>query len=97
MLLLLRRRERLEYFICESLFEGRRLLLGSSVHASETASKINTVNKYSLCDMFHLGNILVIVHIVSHASTLLYQLIGTASHLTSNLLRIYFFYTFIWC
>lgn len=53
MLLLLRRRERLRYFVSEFLFKGRRPLLGSSIHASETTHKINTVNiKYWLVDLF---------------------------------------------
>lgn len=46
MLLLLRRREQLRYFIFEFLLKGRKVFLGSSTHASDITNTGNL--KYSL-------------------------------------------------
>ena len=44
MLLLLRRREQLRYFLSEFLFKGLRPVLGSSVNASKSSYKTNIGN-----------------------------------------------------
>lgn len=67
-LLLLRRSEQLRYFISEFFFRGRRPLLGSSIHVSETPNKIKhyfmnikwilSATKVRACDCVWLGVLL---------------------------------------